>query len=101
MAKVLEFIISISPSNDYSGLISIRMDWFDLLAVQGMLKSLLQHNSKASILQHLAFFIVQNSHPYMTTGNTIVLTHVGGQWQPGGDTVNLRSGAVAERSYCV
>ena len=63
---------SISPSNEYSGLISFRMDWLDLLAVQGTLKSLLQHHSsKASILWHSAFFIVQLSHPYMTTGKTI------------------------------
>ena len=63
------FSFSISPSNEYSGLISFRMDWLDLLAVQGTLKSLLQHHStKASILQHSAFFIVQLSHPYMTTG---------------------------------
>ena len=66
---------SISPSNEDSGLIFFRIDWFDLLAVQGTLKSLLQHqSSKASILQHLAFFIVQLSHPYMTTGKTIALT---------------------------
>ena len=66
---------SISPSNEYSGLISFRMDWFDLLAVQGTLKSLLQnHGSKASILQHSAFFTVQLSHPCMTTGKTIALT---------------------------
>ena len=66
---------SFSASNEYSGLISFRMDWLDLLAVQGTLKSLLQHHSsKASILQHSAFFIVQLSHPYMTTGKTIVLT---------------------------
>ena len=66
---------SISPSNEYSGLISFRMDWLDLLAVQGTLKSLLQHHSsKASILQHSAFFIIQLSHPYMTTGKTITLT---------------------------
>ena len=65
----------ISPSNEYSGLISFRIDWFDLLAVQGTVKSLLQHhNSKASILQCSAFFIVQLSHPYMTTGKTIALT---------------------------
>ena len=68
------FSFSISPSNDYSGLISIRIDRFDLLAVQGTLKSLLQHHSsKASILWHSAFFIVQLSHPYMTTGKTIAL----------------------------
>ena len=66
---------SISPSNEYSGLISFRMDWFDLLAVQGTLKNHLQHHSsKASILQCSAFFIVQLSHPYMTTGKTIALT---------------------------
>ena len=66
---------AISPSNEYSGLISFRMDWFDLLAVQGTLKSLLQHHSsKASVLQHSAFFTVQLSYPYMTTGKTIALT---------------------------
>ena len=66
--------LSISPSNEYSGLISLRMDWLDLLAVQGTLKSLLQyHTSKASILQHSAFFMVQLSHPYRTTGKTITL----------------------------
>jgi len=69
------FGFSISPSNEYSGLISFRMDWLDLLAVQGTLKSLLQHHSsKASILQHSAFFMAQLSHPYMTTGKTIALT---------------------------
>ena len=69
------FSFSISPSNDYSGLISFRIDWLDLLAVQGTLKSLFQHHSsKASILWHSAFFIVQLSHPYMTTGKTIALT---------------------------
>ena len=69
------FSFSISPSNEHPGLISFRMDWFDLLAVQGTLKSFLQyHSSKASILQHLAFFMVQLSHPYMTTGKTIALT---------------------------
>ena len=66
---------SISPSSRYSGLISFRIDWFDLLAVQETLKSLLQHHScKASILWHSAFFIVQLSHPYLTTGRTIALT---------------------------
>ena len=66
---------SISPSNEYSGLTSFRIDWFDLLAVQGTLKSLLQHHSsKASVLQGSAFFIVQLSHPYMPTGKTIALT---------------------------
>ena len=74
-AKVLEFQLQISPSNEYSGLISFRMDWLDLLAVQGTLKSLLQHHSsKASILLCSAFFIAQLSHPYMTTGKTIALT---------------------------
>ena len=69
------FSFSISPSNEYSGLISFRMDWFDLLAVQGTLKSLLQHHSsKASVLQCSPFFIAQLSHPYMTTGKTIALT---------------------------
>ena len=66
---------SLSPSNEYSGPISFRMDWLDLLAVQGTVKSLLQHHSsKVSILQHSAFFTVQLSHPYMTTGKTIALT---------------------------
>ena len=69
------FSFSISPSNEYSGLISFRMDWLDLLAVQGTLKSLLQHHSsKATIFWRSAFFIVQLSHPYMTTGETIALT---------------------------
>ena len=73
--KYWSFSFSISPSNEYSELISFRMDWLDLLAVQGTLKSLLQpHRSKASILQHSAFFIVQLTHPYMTTGKTIALT---------------------------
>ena len=72
--KYWSFSFSISPSNEYSGLISFRMDWFDLLAVQGTLKSLLQHHSsKASILQHSAFFMVQLSHPYMTPGKTMVV----------------------------
>ena len=73
--KYWSFSFSISPSKEYSGLISFRMDWLDLLAVQGTLKGLLQHHSsKASILQCSAFFIVQLSHPYMTTGKTIALT---------------------------
>ena len=73
--KYWSFSFSISPSNEYSGLISFRMDWLVLLAVQGTLKSLLQHHSsKASILWRSAFFIVQLSHPYMTTGKTIALT---------------------------
>ena len=71
----MEFHFSISPSNEYSGLISFRIDWFDLLAVQGTLKSLLQHHSsKASILWCSAFFMVHLSHPYMTTEKNIVLT---------------------------
>ena len=75
MAKVLELHLSIRPSNEYSGLISFRTDWLDLPEVQGTLKSLLQyHSSKASILQCSAFFMVQLSHPYMTTGKTIALT---------------------------
>ena len=74
-SKYWSFSFSISLSNEYSGLISFRMDWLDLLAVQGTLKSLLQHHSsKASILQCSAFFIIQLSHPYMTTGKTIALT---------------------------
>ena len=73
--KYWSFSSSISSSNEYSGLISFRMDWLDLLAIQGTLKSLLQnHISKASILWHSAFFMVQLSHPYMTTGKTIALT---------------------------
>ena len=73
--KYWRFSFSISPSNECSGLISFRIDWLDLLAVHGTLKSLLQHHSsKASILWHSAFFIVQLSHPYMTTGKTIALT---------------------------
>ena len=72
--KYWGFSFSISPSNEHPGLISFRVDWLDLLAVQGTLKSLLQHHSsKASIIQHSAFFIVQLSHPYMTTGKTIAL----------------------------
>ena len=73
--KYWSFSFSISPSKEIPGLISFRMDWLDLLPLQGTLKSLLQHHSsKASILQHSAFFIVQLSHPYMTTGKTIALT---------------------------
>ena len=73
--KYWSFSFSISPSNEHPGLISFRMDWVDLLAVQGTLKSLLQHHiSKASIFRHLAFFTVQFSHPYMTTGKTIAFT---------------------------
>ena len=73
--KYWSFSVSISPSNEYLGLISFRIDWVDLLTVQGTLENLLQHNSsKASILRHSAFFIVQLSHPYITTGKTIALT---------------------------
>ena len=74
-SKYWSFSFSIRPSNEYSGLISLRMDWFDLLAVQGTLKSLLQHHSsKTSILRHSTFFMVQLSHPYMTTRKTMALT---------------------------
>ena len=73
--KYWSFSFSISPSNEHPGLVSFRMDWLDLLAVQGNLRSLLQHHSsKASILRHSTFFTVQLSHPYMTTGKTIALT---------------------------
>ena len=73
--KYWSFSFNINPSNEHSGLISFRMDWLDLLAVQGTLKSLLQHHSsKASILKHSAFFMVQLSHPYMTTGKTIAFS---------------------------
>ena len=85
--KYWSFSFSISPSNEYSGLTSFRMDWLDLLAVQGTLKSLLQHHSsKVSILRCLAFFIVQLSHPYMTTGKTVALT----RWTFGGKELSLR-----------
>ena len=84
--KYWSFSFSISPSNEYSGLISFRMDWFALLAVQETLKSLLQHHiSKTSILQCSAFFIVQLTHPYMTTGKTIALT----RWTFVGKIVSL------------
>ena len=77
--KYWRYTFIISPSNEYSQLISFRIDWFDLLAVQGTLKSFLQHHSsKASILWHLTFFIVQLSHPYMTTGKTIAALHLWG-----------------------
>ena len=73
--KYWSFSFSISPSNEYSGLISFRIDWLDLLAVQGIFKSLLQHHrSKASVLRCSAFFLIQLSHPYMTTGKTIAFT---------------------------
>ena len=79
--KYWSFSFSISPSNEYSGLISFRGDWFDLLAVQGTLKSLLQyHSSKASVLQSSAFFIVQCSHPHMTSGKNINMLPHGPKW---------------------
>ena len=82
--KYWSFIFSISPSKEYSGPISFRMDWLDLFVVQGTLKRLLQHHSsKASILWHSAFFIVQLSHPYMTTGKTKALTKMDLCWQMG------------------
>ena len=86
--KYWSFSLSISPSNEYPGLVSFRMDWLDVLAVQGILKSLLQHHSsKASILQCSTFFIVQLSHPYpkMTTGKTIALT----RWTFVGKVISL------------
>ena len=84
--KYRSFSFSISPSNEHSGLISFRMDWLDLLAVQGTLKSLLQHHSsKASIFRRLAFFIVQFSHPYVTTGKTIALI----RWSFAGKVTSL------------
>ena len=84
--KYWSFSFSISPSNEHSGLISFRMDWLDLLAVQGTLKSLLQHHSsKASILQCSSFFIVQLSHPYTTSGKTIALT----RWTFVGKAISL------------
>ena len=80
------FSFSISPSRDYSGLVPFKMDWLDLLAVQGTLRSLLQHHSsKASILQHSAFFIIQLSYPYMTTGKTIALN----RWTFVGKVISL------------
>ena len=86
LEKGLEFQFHISPSNEHPGLISFRMDWLDLHVVQGTLKSLLQyHSSKAPILRHSAFFIVQLSHPYMTTGKTIALT----KWTFIGKVVSL------------
>ena len=80
--KYWSFSFSISPSSEHPGLISFRIDWLDLLAVQGTLKSLLQHHSsKASIFWHSTFFIIQLSHPYMTTGKTIALTRPDLCWQ--------------------
>ena len=86
LLKYWSFSFNISPSNEHSGLISFRMDWLDLLAVQGTFKSLLQHHSsKASILRCLAFFIVQLSHPYVTTGKPIALT----RWPSVGKVMSL------------
>ena len=86
--KIWSFSLSISPSNEHPGLVFFRMDWLDLLAVQGTLKSRLQHHSsKASILRHSAFFTVQLSHPYMTTGKTIALT----RWTFVGKIISLLS----------
>ena len=94
--KHWRFSFSISPSKEYSGLISFRMDWLDLLAVQGTLKSLLQyHSSKASILWHSAFFIVQLSHPYMTTGKTIALI----RWTFFGKVTSLLFNMLSIQSY--
>ena len=84
--KDWSFSFNMSPSNEHPGLISFRMDWLDLLAVQGTLKSLLQHHSsKASIIQHSAFFTIQLSHPHMTTGKTIALT----RWTFDGKVMSL------------
>ena len=90
--KYWSFSFSLSPSNEYSGLISLRIDWFHLLAVQGTLKTLLQHHSsKASILQRLAFFGVRVSHPYMTIGKTIPLT----RWTFVGKVMSLLSNTLS------
>ena len=90
--KYWSFSFNISPSNEYSGLISFRMDWLDLLTVQGTLKSLLQHrSSKASILLCSAFFIAQISHPYMSTGKTTALTRQTFRWQSNVSVFNMLS----------
>ena len=97
VAQVWSFSFSVSPFNEYSGLISFRMDWLDLHAVQGTLKSLLQHHSsKASILQYLAFFPVQLSHPYMTTGKTIALT----RWTFVGKVMSLLFNMLSRLAPC-
>ena len=94
--KYWSFSFNISPSNEHPGLISFRMDWLDLLAEQGTLKSLLQHHSsKASILWHSAFFIVQLSHPYMTTGKTIALT----RWTFAGKVTSLLFNMLSSHSF--
>ena len=96
--KYWSFSFSISPSNEYPGLISFRMDWLDVLAVQGTLKSLLQHHSsKASILWHSAFFTVQLSHPYVTTGKTIALT----RWTFVGKVMSLLFNMLSIRLYYI
>ena len=94
--KYWSFSFSISPSNEYSGLISFMMEWFDLLAVQGTLQSLLQHHSsKVSILWRSAFFIVYLSHPYMTTGKTIALT----RWTFVGKVISLLFNTLSRLSW--
>ena len=94
--KYWSFSFTISPSNEQPRLISFRMDWLDLLAVQGTLKSLLQHHSsKASVLWHSAFFIVQLSHPYMTTGKTVSLT----RWTFVGKVMSLLSNMLSKLVY--
>ena len=96
--KYWSFSFSISPSNEYSGLTSFRINWFDLLAVQGTLKSLLQHHSsKASILQRSAFFIVQLSYPYMTTVKTIALT----RWTFVGKVMSLLFNMLLKIQYAI
>ena len=95
--KYWSFSFSISPFNEYSGLISFRIDWLDLLAAHGTLKNPLQHHSsKASILQHSAFFIVQLSHPYMTTGKTIALT----RWNFVGKVMFLLFNKLSRPPWC-
>ena len=95
--KYWSFSFSIGPSNEHPGLISFRMDWLDLLAVQGTLKSLLQHHSsKASILRRSAFFTVQLSHPYMTTGKTIALT----RWTLVGKVMSLLFNMLSRLGNC-
>ena len=94
--KYWSFSFSISPSNECSGLVSLRIDWFDLLAVQGTLKGLLQHrSSKASILRCSAVFMVQLSHPYMTTGKTIALT----RWTLVGKVMSLLLNILSRKDY--
>ena len=105
--KYWSFSFNISPSNEHPGLISFRMDWLDLLAAQGTLKSLLQHHSlKASVLWHSAFFTVQLSHPYMTTGETIenedhgISSHhfMGNRWGNSGNSARLYSSGL--QNHC-